>query len=110
MASPSSLLGIGIFSILSVLTRARATIPLFVFGDSLADNGNNNNLTVPLLDKANFPHNGIDFPGRIATGRFSNGFNGVDYKGINNLIILSSLNLLLNFLYYFLKLIFTRYL
>ncbi|XP_078155579.1 GDSL esterase/lipase At1g71691-like [Carex rostrata] len=80
MASPSSLLGIGIFSILSVLTRARATIPLFVFGDSLADNGNNNNLTVPLLDKANFPHNGIDFPGRIATGRFSNGFNGVDYK------------------------------
>jgi phospholipase/lecithinase/hemolysin len=83
MASPSSFLAIGLFSILSVLTRAGAAVPLFVFGDSLADNGNNNNLSVPLLDKANFPYNGIDFPGKLATGRFSNGFNGVDYIGIN---------------------------
>ncbi|KAJ4802909.1 GDSL esterase/lipase [Rhynchospora pubera] len=79
MASPSSFFGIGIVSILLVLTKAKATVPIFVLGDSLADNGNNNNLNVPLLDKSNFAHNGIDFPGRIATGRFSNGFNGVDY-------------------------------
>ncbi|KAJ1704681.1 hypothetical protein LUZ63_004460 [Rhynchospora breviuscula] len=82
MASPSSFFGIGIVSILLVLTKARATVPIFVLGDSLADNGNNNDLNVPLLDKSNFAHNGIDFPGRIATGRFSNGFNGVDYIDI----------------------------
>ncbi|KAJ3689695.1 hypothetical protein LUZ61_018859 [Rhynchospora tenuis] len=79
MASLSSCFAIATVCILSVLIKARATVPIFVFGDSLADNGNNNNLNVPLLDKSNFAHNGIDFPGRIATGRFSNGFNGVDY-------------------------------
>ncbi|KAJ4784754.1 GDSL esterase/lipase [Rhynchospora pubera] len=79
MAPPSSFFAIGIVSILLVLTKARATVPIFVFGDSLADNGNNNNLNVPLIDKSNFPYNGIDFPGRIATGRFSNGFNSIDF-------------------------------
>ncbi|OWM86168.1 hypothetical protein CDL15_Pgr010992 [Punica granatum] len=50
---------------------------IFVFGDSFVDVGNNNYLPLSLA-KANFPHNGIDFPSRKATGRFSNGKNIVD--------------------------------
>ncbi|XP_008804293.1 GDSL esterase/lipase At5g55050-like [Phoenix dactylifera] len=50
---------------------------MYVFGDSLADVGNNNHLETLL--KANFPHNGIDYPGRKATGRFSNGKNSADF-------------------------------
>ncbi|XP_050378496.1 GDSL esterase/lipase At1g71691-like [Argentina anserina] len=48
---------------------------MFVFGDSLIDNGNNNNL--PSFAKANYPPYGIDFSGG-ATGRFSNGYTTVD--------------------------------
>ena len=48
----------------------------FVFGDSLSDAGNNNNLNTKA--KANYPPYGIDFPGGVATGRFSNGRNMVD--------------------------------
>ncbi|XP_023643270.1 GDSL esterase/lipase At3g43570 [Capsella rubella] len=48
------------------------TIPaLIVFGDSIMDTGNNNNL--PTLLKCNFPPYGKDFPGGSATGRFSDG-------------------------------------
>ncbi|XP_031287469.1 GDSL esterase/lipase At4g18970-like [Pistacia vera] len=42
----------------------------FIFGDSLADDGNNNAL--PALAKANYPPYGIDFP-KGPTGRFTNG-------------------------------------
>ncbi|XP_072962559.1 GDSL esterase/lipase At4g16230-like [Typha angustifolia] len=56
-----------------------AIIPsLYVFGDSTADVGNNNYLS-DKAPKANFPYYGIDFPGRTATGRFTNGFVSVDY-------------------------------
>ncbi|GJN14444.1 hypothetical protein PR202_gb01271 [Eleusine coracana subsp. coracana] len=48
---------------------------MFVFGDSLTDNGNNNDLTS--LAKANYLPYGIDFAGG-PTGRFSNGFTMVD--------------------------------
>ncbi|RID44935.1 hypothetical protein BRARA_I01698 [Brassica rapa] len=49
-----------------------ATIPaLIVFGDSIMDTGNNNRL--PTLLKCNFPPYGKDFPGGLATGRFSDG-------------------------------------
>jgi phospholipase/lecithinase/hemolysin len=59
---------------------AASPVPaIYVFGDSLADVGNNNHL-VTLL-KADFPHNGIDYPGKKATGRFSNGKNSVDFLG-----------------------------
>ncbi|XP_010511053.1 PREDICTED: GDSL esterase/lipase At1g58725-like [Camelina sativa] len=44
---------------------------LIVFGDSIMDTGNNNNL--PTLLKCNFPPYGKDFPGGSATGRFSDG-------------------------------------
>ncbi|EYU28214.1 hypothetical protein ABFS82_14G321100 [Erythranthe guttata] len=48
---------------------------MFIFGDSLIDNGNNNNLAS--LAKANYFPYGIDFNGG-PTGRFSNGYTMVD--------------------------------
>ncbi|KAK8648588.1 hypothetical protein V6N13_129337 [Hibiscus sabdariffa] len=50
---------------------------VFVFGDSLVDVGNNNYLPVSIA-KADFPHNGIDFPTKKPTGRFCNGKNAAD--------------------------------
>ncbi|KAM7251024.1 hypothetical protein ACFE04_022907 [Oxalis oulophora] len=50
---------------------------VYVFGDSLADVGNNDCLPVSLA-KANFPHNGVDYPTKKSTGRFSNGKNVAD--------------------------------
>ncbi|BFI42990.1 protein MpCUS [Marchantia polymorpha subsp. ruderalis] len=53
--------------------QTRAPPAQFVFGDSLVDQGNNNNLAS--LAKANFRPNGIDLPlsNFQPTGRFSNG-------------------------------------
>ncbi|XP_057485174.1 GDSL esterase/lipase At5g55050-like [Actinidia eriantha] len=51
---------------------------MYVFGDSLVDVGNNNYLKISLA-KADFRHNGIDFPGGTPTGRFSNGKNAADF-------------------------------
>nr|GEU32242.1 GDSL esterase/lipase At1g71691-like [Tanacetum cinerariifolium] len=48
---------------------------MFIFGDSLIDNGNNNDLAS--LAKANYFPYGIDFNGG-PTGRFSNGYTMVD--------------------------------
>uniref|UniRef100_A0ACD5WZH2 Uncharacterized protein n=1 Tax=Avena sativa TaxID=4498 RepID=A0ACD5WZH2_AVESA len=57
-------------------TRAPPLVPaLFVFGDSLVDNGNNNNLAS--LAKANYFPYGIDFAAG-PTGRFCNGYTIVD--------------------------------
>ncbi|CAN8243649.1 unnamed protein product [Cochlearia groenlandica] len=51
---------------------SNAKIPaLIVFGDSIVDTGNNNNL--PTLVKCNFPPYGKNFSGGLATGRFSDG-------------------------------------
>ncbi|KAH9616055.1 hypothetical protein KSS87_019792 [Heliosperma pusillum] len=47
----------------------------FIFGDSLVDNGNNNNIVS--LAKSNYLPYGIDFP-RGPTGRFSNGKTTID--------------------------------
>ncbi|GLJ21773.1 hypothetical protein SUGI_0406330 [Cryptomeria japonica] len=49
---------------------------LFIFGDSITDNGNNNYITT--LAKANFFPYGIDFEEGRATGRFCNGMTTVD--------------------------------
>lgn len=58
---------------------AAASVPaMFVFGDSLTDNGNNNDMTS--LAKANYLPYGIDFAGG-PTGRFSNGYTMVDEIG-----------------------------
>ena len=60
-----------------------ATIPaLIVFGDSIMDTGNNNRL--PTLLKCNFPPYGKDFPGGLATGRFSDGRVPSDLIGNNS--------------------------
>ncbi|CAL5055142.1 unnamed protein product [Urochloa decumbens] len=57
---------------------------LYVFGDSTADVGNNNYLPGgAAVPRANFPHNGVDFPTSRATGRFSNGYNGVDFLALH---------------------------
>ncbi|OEL25576.1 GDSL esterase/lipase [Dichanthelium oligosanthes] len=52
---------------------------MFVFGDSTLDVGNNNFLPGPDVPRANKPYYGIDFPGSVPTGRFSNGYNIADY-------------------------------
>ncbi|KAL4204854.1 hypothetical protein AMTRI_Chr01g111800 [Amborella trichopoda] len=60
----------------------------FIFGDSLVDNGNNNNIAS--LARANYPPYGIDFP-QGPTGRFSNGLTTTDVTaqllGFNQLIL-----------------------
>ncbi|KAJ4748258.1 GDSL esterase/lipase [Rhynchospora pubera] len=66
----SSLLATG------VSTNEREMVPaMFAFGDSLIDDGNNNDL--PSFAKANYYPYGIDFSGG-PTGRFSNGYTIVD--------------------------------
>nr|GMD76137.1 GDSL esterase/lipase At1g29670-like [Ipomoea batatas] len=52
---------------------------MFVFGSSLVDNGNNNNL-IDAIAKADYLPYGIDFPGG-ASGRFTNGKNVIDLLG-----------------------------
>ncbi|CAJ2675782.1 unnamed protein product [Trifolium pratense] len=44
---------------------------VFVFGDSIMDTGNNNDMVTP--SQCNYPPYGKDFQGGIPTGRFSNG-------------------------------------
>ncbi|KAK6163806.1 hypothetical protein DH2020_000670 [Rehmannia glutinosa] len=60
----------------ALITKSNAkTIPKFpailVFGDSSVDTGNNNYIITPF--KGDHPPYGLDFPGRVPTGRFSNG-------------------------------------
>lgn len=56
------------------------TVPgVIVFGDSIADQGSNNNLTT--IMKCNFPPYGVDFTGGLATGRFTNAKTPPDLIG-----------------------------
>ncbi|KAG2611940.1 GDSL esterase/lipase At5g55050-like [Panicum virgatum] len=66
-------------------TIAAAARPpaMYVFGSSILDVGNNNHLPGAAVGRANMPYNGIDFPGSIPTGRFSNGYNIADYVAKN---------------------------
>lgn len=52
---------------------------LMIFGDSVVDVGNNNNLYT--LVKANFPPYGRDFVTHKPTGRFCNGKLATDFTG-----------------------------
>ncbi|GKV47067.1 hypothetical protein SLEP1_g54004 [Rubroshorea leprosula] len=65
-----------IFAAIMVATlpasSSAASIVTFVFGDSLAEVGNNNFLRYSLA-RSDYPHYGIDFSGGKATGRFTNG-------------------------------------
>lgn len=66
---------------LKAATGKLGSVPgVYVFGDSLVDAGNNNYLAFS-VSKANYPHNGVDFPGKKPTGRFSNGKNAADAIG-----------------------------
>ncbi|XP_075482372.1 GDSL esterase/lipase At1g29670-like isoform X1 [Primulina tabacum] len=59
------------------LIEGKPQVPcLFFFGDSLFDNGNNNNLVT--LAKVDYPPYGIDYP-EGPTGRFCNGRNIPDF-------------------------------
>lgn len=58
----------------------------FIFGDSLVDNGNNNDILT--LARANYAPYGIDFP-QGPTGRFSNGLTVVDVLGIYSSYVLT---------------------
>ncbi|KAI6703544.1 hypothetical protein NL676_012680 [Syzygium grande] len=53
----------------------------FIFGDSLADNGNNNMLNTAA--KADFPPYRVDLPGVGSSGRFTNGRTMIDFIGVN---------------------------
>lgn len=52
---------------------------ILIFGDSVVDVGNNNNMLT--LIKANFPPYGRDFVSHRPTGRFSNGKLATDFTG-----------------------------
>ncbi|PWA69041.1 GDSL-like Lipase/Acylhydrolase superfamily protein [Artemisia annua] len=66
-----------VFAILRI-SHAAAVPAVYVFGSSIVDVGNNNYLPRSIA-RANFSHNGIDYPNGISTGRFSNGKNIADF-------------------------------
>lgn len=53
---------------------------VIVFGDSIVDPGNNNDIMT--IIKCNFPPYGVNFPGQEPTGRFSNGKIPSDFIGV----------------------------
>ncbi|KAK4341861.1 hypothetical protein RND71_037677 [Anisodus tanguticus] len=59
------------------LSQAQSVPAAYMFGDSLIDVGNNNYFVS--IIKANFPYNGVDYPGGKPTGRFCNGKNTADF-------------------------------
>ncbi|KAK3016598.1 hypothetical protein RJ639_005871 [Escallonia herrerae] len=64
------------------------TVPaVILFGDSIVDQGANNNLRT--LIKCNFAPYGQDFEGRVPTGRFSNGKTAPDLIGSCSRLVLS---------------------
>ncbi|KAJ9153248.1 hypothetical protein P3X46_026710 [Hevea brasiliensis] len=65
-----------VFLVLHGGTSAQQVPCYFIFGDSLVDNGNNNQLSS--LARADYSPYGIDFDPRGPTGRFSNGKTIVD--------------------------------
>ncbi|KAL0321834.1 UNVERIFIED_CONTAM: GDSL esterase/lipase [Sesamum calycinum] len=50
---------------------------IFAFGDSILDPGNNNRLST--IFRSDHPPYGIDFPGRVPSGRFSDGKLATDF-------------------------------
>jgi len=71
---------IAIIGVLTITKKgfASQTIgPIFIFGDSTVDVGTNNHIK-NCSARADHPYYGIDYPGGVATGRFSNGLNSAD--------------------------------
>ncbi|KFK42028.1 hypothetical protein AALP_AA2G202700 [Arabis alpina] len=80
-SSSSKLFWFVLFLVLFLNTNTNAlvklppnkTIPaIIVFGDSIVDAGNNDDIMTTLA-RCNYPPYGIDFDGGVPTGRFSNG-------------------------------------
>lgn len=68
------------------MVKGQPQVPCyFIFGDSIVDNGNNNNLITTA--KANYFPYGIDFPNGPQNGRFTNGRNKADFIGTFSLSI-----------------------
>ncbi|KAE9593159.1 putative triacylglycerol lipase [Lupinus albus] len=65
------------FLLLAVVNGKPIVPALFIFGDSIGDAGNNNQLLT--LVKSNFPPYGRDFKNHIPTGRFCNGKLATDF-------------------------------
>ncbi|XP_059653920.1 GDSL esterase/lipase At5g55050-like [Cornus florida] len=76
-ASPLLLMIFSLAMFTSYVVEAKVPA-IFILGDSTADVGTNNYLPASGA-RADFPHNGIDFPHSRSTGRFSNGFNSADF-------------------------------
>lgn len=64
-------------AIFSSVSHSAQSPAIFIFGDSLIDNGNNNYL--PSIAKANYFPYGIDLG--VPTGRFCDGLTVTDYGG-----------------------------
>ncbi|KAF8403184.1 hypothetical protein HHK36_011281 [Tetracentron sinense] len=78
MGFSGSLLGSFLLAILFSIATGQPLVPaLCIFGDSVADVGNNNHLNT--LVKANFPPYGRDFVTHSPTGRFCNGKLTTDF-------------------------------
>lgn len=89
VAEVQLLLLVLVASAASWAARSEPQVPCyFIFGDSLVDNGNNNNMAT--LAIANYLPYGIDFPAG-ASGRFSNGLTTVDVIGVLLRLLVSSL-------------------
>jgi hypothetical protein len=68
------------------VVKGQPLVPaLFIFGDSVVDAGNNNNLAT--IVKSNFPPYGRDFKNNMPTGRFCNGKLAADFTGIYFLLL-----------------------
>lgn len=62
------------------MSNGQALVPaLFIFGDSVVDVGNNNEIYT--IIKSNFPPYGRDFISHMPTGRFCNGKLATDFTG-----------------------------
>lgn len=76
------ILVISVISLVPKIALSEPQVPCyFIFGDSLADPGNNNLLLTQA--KVNYPPYGVDFPNAEATGRFCNGQTVVDFISIS---------------------------
>ena len=53
---------------------------LYVFGDSMVDNGNNN--VLPTVIKANYHPYSVKFAGQVPLGRFTDGKTAADFIGM----------------------------
>jgi len=90
MACETKLWLVGVFLLIATYMQRHCVVAgdpqvpgFFIFGDSLSDCGNNNNLKTDA--KANHPPYGIDFPNG-PTGRFTNGRTTVDILGNNSIL------------------------